>query len=89
MNTESIQCRQVTEITQVGDFCYDDEFSHIYIWIPGMTGPDAIRIHKGADRGIEREWSWDGNESSPTLSPSIHAPGQWHGYLRAGKLESC
>ena len=24
-----------------------------------------------------------------TLSPSIHAPGHWHGWLRNGVLESC
>lgn len=42
-------------------------------------------------------WDWDGNESSPTLVPSIHnhdviyegkplaeQPTHWHGWLRAG-----
>lgn len=39
-------------------------------------------------------WQWDGNKEAPTLSPSIdrHAvpnwrPG-WHGFMRAGALES-
>lgn len=39
-------------------------------------------------------WDWDGNENAPTLTPSIlryptwHRPG-WHGFMRAGALESC
>ena len=39
-------------------------------------------------------WTWDGNYEAPTLSPSIlvHGgkgqPDRWHGYLRAGKLET-
>jgi hypothetical protein len=31
-------------------------------------------------------WSWDGNEVKPTLSPSLHAVGHWHGYVRNGML---
>ena len=38
-------------------------------------------------------WEWDGNEEKPTLSPSI-ACGMpkgcdWHGYMKAGRLEAC
>lgn len=39
-------------------------------------------------------WDWDGNKEAPTVTPSIHRlpnwnrPG-WHGFMRAGKLESC
>lgn len=33
-------------------------------------------------------WQWDGNRESPTLSPSINVIGRWHGWLRAGKLET-
>jgi len=94
MNTQSIDCRKVKYgtgddegITKPGDFCFDDTFTHIYIWLPGMSGPDAIPIQKGPAGG-PRVWGWDGNEEKPTLTPSIHAPDQWHGYLRAGKLVS-
>lgn len=48
-------------------------------------------------------WQWDGNRERPTLAPSIKAErcdhhdarGNrvmaeiWHGYLKAGRLESC
>ena len=32
------------------------------------------------------QWSWDGNESKPTLSPSLHAVGEWHGWVQGGTL---
>ena len=32
------------------------------------------------------QWTWDGNEDQPTLSPSLHAVGWWHGWCRAGEL---
>ena len=89
MNTNSVTCRKVEEITQVGDFGFDEPREHIYVWIPGTTGPDAIRICREGDRGEFRVWGWDGNEDKPTLMPSIHVPGVWHGYLRNGVLVSC
>jgi len=35
------------------------------------------------------QWSWDGNENAPTLTPSLHAVGVWHGFVTAGKLVEC
>lgn len=29
-------------------------------------------------------WEWDGNAEMPTLSPSIHHIGHWHGWLKQG-----
>ena len=34
-------------------------------------------------------WEWDGNMDTPTLSPSVHHVGHWHGWLRNGIWESC
>lgn len=34
-------------------------------------------------------WQWDGNLDEPTLSPSVHHVGHWHGWLRKGVWESC
>jgi len=84
MNTESIECRKVKfgEMQKPGDFCYDDEHHMLYIWLPGQSGPDCVSIRSG-------EWTWDGNEEQPTVTPSIHAVGRWHGWLRAGRLVSC
>lgn len=32
------------------------------------------------------QWNWDGNETEPTLKPSLHANGIWHGFVRKGML---
>lgn len=32
------------------------------------------------------QWSWDGNEDVPTLMPSLHWEGLWHGWVREGYL---
>lgn len=32
------------------------------------------------------QWSWNGNEDAPTLSPSLHAVEIWHGWVKAGEL---
>jgi len=89
MNTQSITCRRVKsgDIEKEGDFCFADDWNYIYIWLPGTSGPDCLGIQKGPAGG-PRVWGWDGNEDKPTLTPSIHAPDLWHGYLTAGKLIS-
>jgi len=82
-----------------GDFAWDfdseklvsdktKETAHIYISLPGEGGGwSAIKVRRGAAGG-ERVWGWDGNEDKPTLTPSIHMPGVWHGHCIAGKLVS-
>jgi hypothetical protein len=39
--------------------------------------------------GSPQSWEWDGNAEAPTLSPSIHHVGCWHGWLRHGEFTSC
>ena len=33
-------------------------------------------------------WEWNGDEEAPTLQPSVHHIGHWHGWLRNGMWES-
>lgn len=49
----------------------------------GTGGSLAFRPHASPS------WDWDGNWDAPTLSPSVHHVGHWHGYLRNGVWESC
>jgi hypothetical protein len=49
----------------------------------GDTGALAIRPAPSPS------WEWDGNREKPTLHPSVHHVGHWHGWLRAGVWESC
>lgn len=90
MNTQSLITRKVEsgKMELPGDFCFDAELEHIYLILPGMTRSDSLRIQKGPPGG-ERVWGWDGDEEKPTLTPSIHCPGEWHGYLKSGVLVSC
>ncbi|HTJ56689.1 MAG TPA: DUF6527 family protein [Devosiaceae bacterium] len=34
-------------------------------------------------------WDWDGNREQPTLLPSVHRVGHWHGWLQGGVWTSC
>lgn len=34
-------------------------------------------------------WEWDGNEEKPTLKPSVHTRGHWHGWIKNGRMVSC
>jgi hypothetical protein len=101
MNTESIDCRLVKfgtvpeagGLERPGDYTFAEDEATLYVWLPGMGGPDALQIRRGsalagtAERG--HVWGWNGSVERPTLTPSIHAPGQWHGYLTDGRLVSC
>lgn len=89
MNNENIPARRVPYggMEKPGDFCYDPEFTHIYIILPGSKHPDALKIQRGEPGGA-RVWGWDGNEEKPTLKPSIDDH-NWHGHLVAGELKSC
>lgn len=65
--------------------------------VPGDKDFRSIAVVEGPQDG--EAWGWDGNVEAPTLTPSIDAielgpAGQrlgstWHGYLRAGRFESC
>jgi len=39
--------------------------------------------------GMGARWQLSGTVDKPTLSPSLHWVGIWHGWLRNGRLESC
>lgn len=34
-------------------------------------------------------WAWNGSFETPTLTPSVHHVGHWHGWLKNGVWESC
>src|SRR5574343_915858 len=82
----------------LGDYCFVDDDSAIFIRMPdGPHFPSEngtlMRwpLKPGHNQpGIDpnEHWQWDGNRDYPTLTPSLHWEGVWHGWLRAGKLES-
>lgn len=75
---------------------FPQDVESVFIVMPvGWDDPEII------DRGIVCEWTvnkknvcnaqWvlSGTREKPTLSPSLHWIGMWHGYLRDGYLHSC
>lgn len=50
----------------------------------GSEGVIRFRGPDGAAIEGQHSWAWDDNERQPTLSPSIHHIGHWHGWLKAG-----
>lgn len=52
-------------------------------WLPLAAVPE--------NSDLLPRWGFDGNEASPTLTPSIAFSGgcRWHGFLTAGEWVSC
>jgi len=87
------------ECVGIGDFIFNDERDYLYIVLPNKNGKfatdsegravlDPIRISR-TPTSHPRTWHWDGNETAPTLQPSIDWRGHWHGFLTNGVLKSC
>jgi hypothetical protein len=94
MNTQSIKANRVSSVDEVknpGDFAWSSDFKTMFLLLPGEKGSAAaIRITQScADENNRPRWIWDGNIENPSLMPSIHAPGEWHGYLQNGMFQSC
>ena len=83
------------DLHELGDFYFSEHDSHLFIVLPR---PD---VHSGQDICVLRivkdpaalacpenrpRWLWDGNREAPTLTPSLHIPQAWHGWLKAGLL---
>jgi hypothetical protein len=80
---------------QKGDFLFRNNDTYICVrWGDGVEDICILPIAREGSNPEGKHWIWDGNKDAPTLSPSIlvHGhkgkPDQWHGYLRAGILET-
>lgn len=58
---------------------------------PGpCKGMSALALRPVVDSSYDKQsWEFDGNEDSPTLTPSILHVGCWHGWLTAGEFKEC
>jgi hypothetical protein len=59
--------------------------------LPGHKHLDAIAVTRdqAEAQGNARTWLLTGDRAKPTLYPSLHSVGRWHGWLREGQLVSC
>ena len=84
--------KRFTQIPQrAGDFYWDtqDGKRKLVVAVP-RPNPEQDWVltvwtidHKNTS---DASWSWDGNQNAPTLSPSLHAVGLWHGWITNGEL---
>lgn len=76
----------------VGEFAWSEENGKRYIAV-ALPGGDTsngyvlnyLRVG-GESNSPGVHWGWDGNEDAPTLTPSLHCIGHWHGWVRNGML---
>ncbi len=89
------------ELTQPGDYYFLNSYNEndavkeknvaISFMCPCGCGERGAITIRGPGVAERPSWSWDGNESAPTLSPSIqrNTPCRWHGHLIKGVWEQC
>jgi len=73
----------------LGAFYFSARGGFLMAVIPDCNGSPHLVSFNIGDPKVDPCWQWDGNKDKPTLSPSLHWVGNWHGFLRAGKFVSC
>lgn len=80
-----------SKINKVGDFCWkhaDGDKMVFVVAIPHLNVRGWIMSEWTIGHKNEwgAEWTWDGNVDMPTIKPSLHALGVWHGNVDEGQL---
>lgn len=57
----------------------------------GSLGPLTVGngFKPDNENGTIATWNWNGSIDKPTLQPSVHHRGHWHGWLTDGVWRSC
>ena len=61
----------------------------IYICPCGCGHQGLLEFRRDDRPEFHPSWEWNGNHDAPTLTPSVHHIGHWHGWLKSGVWESC
>lgn len=79
-----------SEVKEAGNFYWDKTAQGrvLVLAIPhnNKLGWVMSRWTIGHKNECDAQWSWDGNVYAPTLKPSLHAVGVWHGWVKQGML---
>ncbi|MCB1516139.1 MAG: hypothetical protein KDJ19_00775 [Hyphomicrobiaceae bacterium] len=70
----------------------DDGRQQFWFVCPCGCGQNAmIAVGNGykPERKGRDTWNWNGSFEKPTLTPSVHDKGHWHGWLTDGVWRSC
>ena len=94
-NKQSFPARPITqdereraEVSGLGAFYFSRNKMNLWAVLPDRDGTPFWHRFNIGNQDVRPCWNWDGNEQSPTLTPSIHWPGEWHGYLTNGQFKS-
>jgi len=82
------------DINVIGGFCWHvDKEKRRVIWIAipcpfeeNSKGWVLTRWTIDHKNQCDAQWSWNGDELKPTMKPSLHAVGTWHGHVINGRL---
>ena len=75
-----------------GSFHIAEDGDDIFFWsfCPcGCGAQSCIPIGRNIKPDESPSWSWNGDEEKPSLEPSIHHVGHWHGWFTNGIWRSC
>jgi hypothetical protein len=73
-----------------GSICEnEDDDRWLYACPCGCGTAGALRVGQGAKPAQTPSWLWNGSKEAPTLTPSVHHIGHWHGWLTDGMWLSC
>lgn len=69
----------------------DGEQTFWYVCPCGCGGLGPITVGNGFKPKSDgyATWQWNGSFDKPTLTPSVHHVGHWHGWLTDGVWKSC
>lgn len=74
-----------------GSICEsEDDDGRWYYGCPcGCGAAGGLRVSAGNKPAQSPSWVWNGSKDKPTLKPSVHHIGHWHGWLTDGVWLSC
>lgn len=86
-----VESREAVHTGEPGAFWLNLESAPRLLWFKLPQGiVSFVRLRPiPADDTLHPSWAWDGNEQAPTLKPSVHYVGVWHGWFTAGRMVSC
>ncbi|WP_217577332.1 DUF6527 family protein [Mesorhizobium sp. GbtcB19] len=67
----------------------DGDYDFYYCCPCGCGRIGMLFVGKGMKPTCSPSWQWNGSLEKPTLTPSVHHVGHWHGYLTDGVWVSC
>ncbi len=67
----------------------DGDYDFYYCCPCGCGSIGLLFVGKNVKPAVSPSWTWNGSLEKPTLHPSVHHIGHWHGWLRDGVWESC